>query len=126
MMQVADTDCVMARAHTEYLKYVWAPQPVQLASMQHNTRVHGSMSLSGWSGPHLKADHSLTNPCTGAFAPYIVFHTPSVTLIEAKELLGSFDLRLREYAARKLTSRGVQLLKVGRGCSMLPRSAKFW
>lgn len=34
-----------------------------------------------------------------------------VTLIEAKELLGSFDGALREYAARKLTRQGVILRK---------------
>ncbi|GAX77756.1 hypothetical protein CEUSTIGMA_g5199.t1 [Chlamydomonas eustigma] len=34
-----------------------------------------------------------------------------VTLIEAKEVLGSFDASLREYAASKLTKRGVVLLK---------------
>lgn len=34
-----------------------------------------------------------------------------VTLIEAKELLGSFDASLREYAARKLTRQGVKLRK---------------
>jgi len=34
-----------------------------------------------------------------------------VTLIEAKEVLGSFDASLREYAARKLIRRGVQLRK---------------
>jgi NADH dehydrogenase FAD-containing subunit len=33
----------------------------------------------------------------------------SVTLIEAKELLGSFDGSLREYAARKLVRQGIQL-----------------
>ena len=35
-----------------------------------------------------------------------------VTLIEAKELLGSFDASLREYAARKLTRQGIKLRKV--------------
>lgn len=34
-----------------------------------------------------------------------------VTIIEANELLGSFDSSLREYAARKLTKEGVQLVK---------------
>ena len=34
-----------------------------------------------------------------------------MTLIEAKELLGSFDTSLREYAARKLIKRGVILRK---------------
>lgn len=32
-------------------------------------------------------------------------------MIEANELLGSFDSRLREYAARRLTREGVQLVK---------------
>ncbi|KIY99634.1 NADH dehydrogenase [Monoraphidium neglectum] len=39
----------------------------------------------------------------------------SVTLIEAKELLGSFDASLREYAARKLTRQGIKLRKVEPG-----------
>ena len=34
-----------------------------------------------------------------------------ITLIEANELLGSFDARLREYAAKKLISAGVHLVK---------------
>lgn len=34
-----------------------------------------------------------------------------VTIIEANELLGSFDASLREYTARKLTKEGVQLVK---------------
>ncbi|KAI8463743.1 MAG: hypothetical protein J3K34DRAFT_526753 [Monoraphidium minutum] len=34
-----------------------------------------------------------------------------VTIIEAKELLGSFDGSLREYAARKLTRQGIKLRK---------------
>ncbi|EFN58862.1 hypothetical protein CHLNCDRAFT_140737 [Chlorella variabilis] len=34
-----------------------------------------------------------------------------ITLIEANELLGSFDARLREYTARKLVKEGVQLVK---------------
>jgi NADH:ubiquinone reductase (non-electrogenic) len=34
-----------------------------------------------------------------------------VTLIEAREVLGSFDTSLREYAAHKLIKRGVQLRK---------------
>ena len=36
-----------------------------------------------------------------------------VTLVEAQELLGSFDGRLRQYAARKLTRAGVHLVQVG-------------
>lgn len=34
-----------------------------------------------------------------------------MTLIEGKEILGSFDASLREYAARKLIKQGVQLRK---------------
>ena len=34
-----------------------------------------------------------------------------VTVIEANELLGSFDARLREYAARKLVRAGVRLMR---------------
>ena len=36
-----------------------------------------------------------------------------VSLVEGREILGSFDLRLREYAAQRLTRQGVQLRKVG-------------
>jgi hypothetical protein len=35
-----------------------------------------------------------------------------VTVIEAKELLGTFDGSLREYAARKLVAQGVKLRRV--------------
>lgn len=35
-----------------------------------------------------------------------------VTVVEAKELLGTFDGSLREYAARKLVAQGVKLRKV--------------
>lgn len=35
-----------------------------------------------------------------------------VTLIEAQQLLGTFDAPLREYAANKLNKQGVHLLKV--------------
>lgn len=55
-----------------------------------------------------------------------------MTVVEAKELLGTFDGSLREYAARKLVSRGVKLRKVrvmllcacllGASCRM-PRTA---
>lgn len=41
------------------------------------------------------------------------FPLPRVTLVEAKELLGSFDGSLREYAARKLVKQGILLRKVG-------------
>eukprot|EP00877_Chromochloris_zofingiensis_P007537 jgi/Chrzof1/3036/Cz12g09060.t1 len=34
-----------------------------------------------------------------------------ITLVEARELLGNFDVNLREYAARKLVNRGVRLKK---------------
>lgn len=37
-----------------------------------------------------------------------------VTVIEAKELLGTFDGSLREYAARKLVAQGVKLRRVSR------------
>lgn len=37
-----------------------------------------------------------------------------VTVIEAKELLGTFDGSLREYAARKLVAQGVKLRKASR------------
>ena len=35
-----------------------------------------------------------------------------VTIVEGMELLGSFDVRLREYAADKLHKQGVHLIKV--------------
>ena len=35
-----------------------------------------------------------------------------VTIVEGMQLLGSFDVRLREYAANKLQKQGVQLVKV--------------
>lgn len=35
-----------------------------------------------------------------------------VTLIEGRDILGSFDVTLREYAARHLTRQGVKLVKV--------------
>ncbi|KAI3436606.1 hypothetical protein D9Q98_006023 [Chlorella vulgaris] len=34
-----------------------------------------------------------------------------ITIVEANELLGSFDTRLREYTARKLVKEGVQLIR---------------
>jgi hypothetical protein len=37
-----------------------------------------------------------------------------VTLVEARDILGNFDVRLREYAARHLTRQGVKLVKVGK------------
>jgi hypothetical protein len=37
-------------------------------------------------------------------------------VIEAKELLGTFDGSLREYAARKLVAQGVKLRRVGAAC----------
>lgn len=37
-----------------------------------------------------------------------------MTVIEAKELLGTFDGSLREYAARKLVAQGVKLRRVSR------------
>lgn len=52
--------------------------------------------------------------------------------MEAQELLGSFDGRLRQYAARKLTRAGVHLVQVGPasllgplGCR-LNGAAKWW
>ena len=35
-----------------------------------------------------------------------------ITIIEGAQLLGSFDVRLREYAANKLQKQGVHLIKV--------------
>ncbi len=35
-----------------------------------------------------------------------------VTLIEAQQVLGTFDAPLREYAANKLNKQGVHLMKV--------------
>lgn len=36
-----------------------------------------------------------------------------ISLVEGAQLLGSFDVRLREYAARKLHDQGIHLIKVG-------------
>ncbi|KAI7835537.1 hypothetical protein COHA_010565 [Chlorella ohadii] len=51
-----------------------------------------------------------------------------VTIIEANELLGSFDASLREYTARKLTKAGVQLVKgvVKEDGSVLPYGLCIW
>ena len=35
-----------------------------------------------------------------------------VTLVEGRDILGSFDIKLREYAAQHLTKNGVKLQKV--------------
>ena len=35
-----------------------------------------------------------------------------ISLVEGAQLLGSFDVRLREYAARKLHDQGTHLIKV--------------
>lgn len=40
-----------------------------------------------------------------------------ITLVEGAQLLGTFDVRLREYAARKLHKEGVHLLKVSAPCN---------
>jgi hypothetical protein len=49
-----------------------------------------------------------------------------VTVVEAKELLGTFDGSLREYAARKLVAQGVKLRKVRqRVASTLGHDAEF-
>ncbi len=39
-----------------------------------------------------------------------------VTLIEAQQVLGTFDAPLREYAANKLNKQGVHLIKVSSWC----------
>lgn len=57
----------------------------------------------------LPSRHPLFHP-----SPHPLPHAPhpkQITLIEANELLGSFDARLREYTARKLVKEGVQLVK---------------
>ena len=43
---------------------------------------------------------------------YLQWYLHRVTLVEANEVLGSFDVRLREYAARKLHKQGVHLVQV--------------
>ena len=40
-----------------------------------------------------------------------------VTLIEAQQVLGTFDAPLREYAANKLNKQGVHLMKVSSWCT---------
>jgi hypothetical protein len=48
-------------------------------------------------------------------------------VIEAKELLGTFDGSLREYAARKLVAQGVKLRRVSHSPpSPLLRQPCFW
>ena len=42
-----------------------------------------------------------------------------VTIVEGMELLGSFDTRLREYAADKLHKQGVHLIKVTLGLPLV-------
>lgn len=42
-----------------------------------------------------------------------------ITLVEGAQLLGSFDGRLREYAARKLHNQGIHLVKVRFGVMQL-------
>ena len=57
---------------------------------------------------------NVTSPCThppGCGQPLPPARLFRVTLIEGKEILGSFDASLREYAARALVRSGVQLLK---------------
>lgn len=47
---------------------------------------------------------------------HVAHHVASncrITLIEAAELLGTFDEPLREYATNKLHKQGVHLVKVG-------------
>ena len=66
--------------------------------------------------PDLPATPLLPHPCCPLHflppaAPYTCSPLLQITLIEANELLGSFDARLREYAARNLVKAGVQLLK---------------
>ena len=56
--------------------------------------------------------HILTAPAAAAASS-------RVTVIEAKELLGTFDESLREYAARKLVAQGVKLRRVRPMCSYL-------
>lgn len=50
-----------------------------------------------------------------------------MTLVEANEVLGSFDVRLREYAARKLHKQGVHLIQVScwLGCRPEPHMQKW-
>ena len=38
-------------------------------------------------------------------------HPMQITLVEANEVLGSFDARLKEYAVRKLVREGVHLIR---------------
>lgn len=45
-----------------------------------------------------------------------------VTLIEGRDILGSFDVTLREYAARHLTRQGVKLVKARRRAADAPRA----
>lgn len=57
----------------------------------------------------MSALHLPRTNCTALLIPLPISR---VTVIEAKELLGTFDGSLREYAARKLVAQGVKLRRV--------------
>ena len=63
-------------------------------------RAHLHQAMSTWPGARLHSPLCKLSLAT------------RVTLVEARELLGSFDASLREYAARKLIQGGVLLRKV--------------
>ena len=65
----------------------------------------------------LHRDASPSNVRLRTNSPESTTHLPAlhcrsqITLVEATEVLGSFDVRLREYTVRKLTKSGIHLLK---------------
>ena len=73
--------------------------------------------LQGWPAEYI----SCSDGCATSYSRYIILTiipvtedacVPRVTLVEAVELLGSFDERLREYAAQRLSMRGIKIVKV--------------
>lgn len=69
---------------------------------------------AGWSTRHLVTEWCVLLASTLCCAAVCCL-TFRVTVIEAKELLGTFDGSLREYAARKLVAQGVKLRRVRTG-----------
>lgn len=71
---------------------------------------------------HVHVCHACICPGTNCTAACLLIPLPiaRVTVIEAKELLGTFDGSLREYAARKLVAQGVKLRRVRACVRQLP------
>jgi hypothetical protein len=80
---------------------------------------------AGWSTRHLVTEWCVLLASTLCCAAVCCL-TFRVTVIEAKELLGTFDGSLREYAARKLVAQGVKLRRVRTGGGQGGRQCKPW